>query len=107
MKEIRESQKNSLFLNAGDNFQGTVWYSLYKWEIVAHFVKLLKYDAMAIGNHEFDDGIDGFAPFVNETSTDIPIVCSNIDASNEPKLNNKFHKSIVLEVDKQKIGIIG
>jgi len=108
VKEIKESQKTKvLFLNAGDNYQGTVWYSLYKWQIVADFVKMLKYDAMAIGNHEFDDGIDGFAPFVNATSPDISIVSCNIDASNEPRLKNKFYKSIVLEVDKHKIGIIG
>ena len=108
VKEIRhKSKNNSLFLNAGDSFQGTVWYSLYKWRIVSHFTKLLDYDAMTIGNHEFDDGVDGYYPFVDDTKAFIPTVCCNIDVSNEPKLRGKIKKSIVMEVDNQKIGIIG
>ncbi len=108
VREIRENQKSkALFLNGGDNFQGTVWYALYKWQVVAKFVKMLKYDAMTIGNHEFDDGVDGLAPFIEAISDDVPVISCNIDASNEPKLVNKFRKSIVLEVDKHKIGIIG
>ncbi|CAG2172739.1 unnamed protein product [Oppiella nova] len=108
VKSIREKHKNNtLFLNAGDNFQGTVWYSLYKWRIVSHFTNLLKYDVMTVGNHEFDDGVDGYSPFLDATRLTIPTVCCNIDVSNEPKLVGKIRKSIVVEVDNHKIGIIG
>ncbi|XP_054164291.1 protein 5NUC-like [Oppia nitens] len=107
VKKLRESHKNSLFLNAGDSFQGTVWYSLYKSSIVSHFTNLLKYDAMTVGNHEFDDGIEGYYPFLDDTRHLIPTVCCNIDVSDEPRLNGKIKKSIILEVDEHKIGIIG
>ncbi|CAG2122753.1 unnamed protein product, partial [Medioppia subpectinata] len=107
-QSIREKQpNNTLFLNAGDSFQGTVWYSLYKWRIVSHFTKLLKYDVMTVGNHEFDDGVDGYAPFLEATRHTIPTVCCNIDVSGEPKLVGKIKKSIVVEVDGRKIGIVG
>lgn len=74
---------------------------------MSHFTKLLDYDAMTVGNHEFDDGVDGYYPFVDDTKAFIPTVCCNIDVSNEPKLKGKIKKSIVMEVDNQKIGIIG
>ena len=107
VKEIRENNKNTLFLNAGDNFQETIWYSLFKWRVVSHFIKFLEYDAMTIGNHEFDDGVDGYVPFLDQIRPLIPTVCCNIDVSDEPKLEAKIEKSIILEVDNRKIGIIG
>ena len=62
---------------------------------------------MAIGNHEFDDSVDGYAPYVDDTLPFVPTICCNIDVSNEPKLKGKIKKSVVLEVDNNKIGIIG
>ena len=62
---------------------------------------------MTIGNHEFDDGVEGYAPFVDQTQAHIPTVCCNIDVSEEPLLKGKIKKSIVVEVDGQKIGITG
>ena len=62
---------------------------------------------MTVGNHEFDDGVEGYVPFVDSTLGLIPTVCCNIDVSEEPKLKGKIKKSIVVEVDKQKIGIVG
>ena len=39
---------------------GTPWYNIYHGQAAAHFLELLDYDAFAIGNHEFDSGVDSF-----------------------------------------------
>lgn len=59
----------------------------------------------ALGNHEFDDGVAGLLPFLNNVT--FPILSANIDVSKEPELEGKFKKSIVVEREGQKIGIIG
>ena len=46
--------KNVLLLNAGDNFQGSLFYTTYKGAAEAEFLNLMKFDAMTVGNHEFD-----------------------------------------------------
>ena len=51
-----KAQGHVLLLDAGDQCQGSPWYVAYKGSAAAHFMKRLDYDAMAIGNHEFDNG---------------------------------------------------
>lgn len=46
MSDIRKREKNVLFLDAGDQFQGTVWFNYYKGAEAAHFMNKLGYDAM-------------------------------------------------------------
>lgn len=46
VKEIRQKEKNVIFLNAGDTYQGNIWYVLHKWKVVAHFIELIGLDAM-------------------------------------------------------------
>src|SRR5690606_31079898 len=48
--------QNVLLLNGGDNFQGSLFYATYKGAAEAEFLNLMKFDAMTVGNHEFDDG---------------------------------------------------
>lgn len=56
MDTLRPQQESSLWLNAGDEFQGTLFYSYYKGEKIAETLNHLGFDAMTLGNHEFDDG---------------------------------------------------
>lgn len=49
MSEIRKKEKNVLFLDAGDQFQGTVWFNYYKGAEAAHFMNKLGYNAMVNG----------------------------------------------------------
>lgn len=49
--------------------------------------------------------MEGVVPFV-ETITS-PVIMTNMDASEEPTLDGKFHKSIIIERDNRKIGIMG
>ena len=56
-----ETRKNVLLFDAGDVFQGTPWFDVYGGEVDLKLMSEMKYDAMAVGNHEFDYGLDSFA----------------------------------------------
>ncbi|WP_376782330.1 metallophosphoesterase, partial [Agrobacterium cavarae] len=56
---------NILVLDAGDQFQGSLFYTQYKSGPVAEFMNGIGFDAMAIGNHEFDDGPAELLKFIN------------------------------------------
>jgi 5'-nucleotidase len=60
---------------------------------------------MVLGNHEFDDEIDGLTPFLDTLKT--PIIVANIDDSEEARLHGKYEKFIIVEKSGRKIGIIG
>ncbi|MBX5141167.1 LysM peptidoglycan-binding domain-containing protein [Rhizobium lentis] len=99
------SGKNVLLLNAGDNFQGSLFYTTYKGAAEAEFLNLMKFDAMTVGNHEFDDSEDGLATFLDKVQ--FPVVTANVKASAVSKLGDRIKPSLVLDVGGQKIGIVG
>lgn len=105
IKQLRASEKNVLCVNAGDFFQGTVWYSHFKWTVVSRFNNLLNFDAMTLGNHEFDDGVKGLEPFLRNQT--VPFVVSNIDIRHTPELSGLYRPSVVLTVGDKKVGLIG
>jgi len=99
------SGKNVLLLNAGDNFQGSLFYTTYKGAAEAEFLNLMKFDAMTVGNHEFDDSEDGLATFLDKVQ--FPVVTANVKATAASKLGDRIKPSLVLDVGGQKIGIVG
>ncbi len=106
VRELREQEPDSLFLNAGDFYQGTIWYTLFKYEPVAEFGNMLNYTAMGLGNHDFDDGIDGLVPFAE--TINFELLASNLEETgDEQELTPHFKKSMVVERSGQKVGIIG
>lgn len=96
--------RNVLVLDAGDPFQGSLFYSTYKGAAEAEFMEQIAYDAMAVGNHEFDDGPQGLADFIEKVS--FPVVSGNLDLAGEPSLEGEVQDHLVLEVGGQKIGIV-
>jgi 2',3'-cyclic-nucleotide 2'-phosphodiesterase (5'-nucleotidase family) len=94
---IDKNPTNSIFLNAGDYFQGTMWYTILKWKPVVTLANMLNFTAYTLGNHDFDDGIDGLMPFLNKVN--FPVLAANLDASKVPKfaanllLNNFSYRS--------------
>lgn len=102
---LLKEKPDALVLNAGDTFQGTYWYTLLKWNLMQKFINMLPNDVHAIGNHEFDDGIVGLAPYL--AALHAPVVAANLDTSNEPSLNGLYQPHVVLERKGRKIGIIG
>lgn len=105
IKQVRAEGGNMLLLDAGDQFQGTLFYTKYKGEEADTFMNLLGYDAMAVGNHEFDDGPANLARFIEKTK--FPVLSANIDASGDPDLAGHIQPYTILEVGGKKIGIVG
>ena len=95
---------NVLLLDAGDQFQGSLFYTQYGGDLAAEFMTRLGYDAMAVGNHEFDDGPEGLAAFVEEV--EFPVLSANIDVSGEERLAGEVAKSAVLEVGGERVGVV-
>ncbi|OCP15126.1 bifunctional metallophosphatase/5'-nucleotidase [Ensifer sp. LC163] len=99
------SGKNVLLLNAGDNFQGSLFFTTYKGLVEAEFLNLMKFDAMTVGNHEFDESEDGLAGFLDKI--EFPVVTANVLPSHKSKIGDRIKPSIVLDVGGQKVGIVG
>ena len=107
VKKLQDLHKfeNPVFINAGDNFQGSLWYNLLRWNVTRYFFDLLPPDVMVLGNHEFDHGVDGVLPFIDGLKTFT--LGSNVDISKEPSFRGKMKSYIIMEIEKRKIGFIG
>lgn len=105
VEEARARAENSILVDGGDQFQGTLFYTYYKGVMAAEFMNKLGYDGMTVGNHEFDDGPEVLRGFVD--SVDFPVVMSNADVSGEPLLDGVIQKSSVITVGGEVIGLIG
>ncbi len=105
VEEARGRAENSVLVDGGDQFQGSLFYTYYKGKVAAEFMNRLGYDAMTVGNHEFDDGPEVLRGFVD--SVDFPVLMSNANIADEELLTDKIAKSTVIEVGGEKIGLIG
>ena len=85
--------------------RGHPYYNLYKGQADLWFMEQLGYDAMCLGNHEFDDGVSTLSDFVSHAS--FPILCANFDFSNEAGLAQKPLPWTIIEKDGQRYGIFG
>ncbi len=103
--EARERAGNSMLVDGGDQFQGTLFYTQYKGTLAAEMMNQMGYDAMTVGNHEFDDGPEVLRGFMD--AVEFPVLMSNADVSGEPLLADKLAKSTVIEKGGEKIGLIG
>jgi 5'-nucleotidase len=105
IERVRGEGGPVILLDGGDQFQGTLFYTLYKGDEAQQFLNLLGYAAMAVGNHEFDDGPENLARFA--AGLDLPLVSANIDVSGEPTLSGLIRPYAVLEVAGERIGVVG
>ncbi|MFV2034814.1 MAG: metallophosphoesterase, partial [Halocynthiibacter sp.] len=103
--DARARSNNSILLDGGDQFQGSLFYTYYKGRVAAEMMNLFGYDAMTLGNHEFDDGPEVLRDFI--TSLNFPVVSSNIDVGAEAPLSDVMNRSVVIERGGEKIGLIG
>ncbi|WP_439142127.1 bifunctional metallophosphatase/5'-nucleotidase [Planktotalea sp.] len=103
--QARARTNNSILVDGGDQFQGTLFYTYYKGKLAAEMMNKLGYDAMTVGNHEFDDGPEVLRGFMD--AVDFPVLMSNADVSGEELLAGKLAKSTVIERGGEKLGLIG
>ncbi len=101
----RAESNNSILVDGGDQFQGSLFYTYYKGQAAAEMMTALGYDAMTVGNHEFDDGPDVLRGFMDAVG--FPVLMSNADVSGEPQLAGVLMPSTVVERGGEKIGLIG
>lgn len=95
----------ALLLDAGDQFQGTLFFTRYKGEAERQTMNAIGYQAMTIGNHEFDEGPAVLKRFVD--GLHFPAVSANIDAAAEPALAGAIAPYTIVKVGEHRIGIIG
>lgn len=105
IRQIRAKAKNVLLLNAGDVFQGTLYFNVYEGLADLAYMNEIGYDAMAVGNHEFDRGPAALSTFVG--LADFPVLSANLNLAAEPALKDKIHASAVLTVGGERIGVVG
>ena len=105
VKDIRAEADNSLLLDAGDRFTGTLFHKYYAGEDNIKVMNALGYDAMALGNHEFDNGLEVLERFV--TGVDFPVLSANTDFGTLETLASAVPGSTVLDVGGEKVGVIG
>lgn len=77
LQQERKKHKDLLLFDAGDFSQGTPFYNLFKGEVEIRLMNHMKYDACAIGNHEFDFGLENMARLFK--MAEFPVVCANYD----------------------------
>ncbi|XP_016845606.1 apyrase isoform X2 [Nasonia vitripennis] len=105
VNHLKQIRPNAIFLNAGDCFQGTLYYDVHRGNITAYFMNKLPHDAITIGNHDFDDEISGLTSYVKQLQA--PVVVTNIDQGAEPSLRNLYTNSTIIRKGDKDIGIIG
>ncbi|KAH8399949.1 hypothetical protein KR215_004617, partial [Drosophila sulfurigaster] len=107
VKQLLEQQKdqNPIYINAGDSFQGTLWYNIGRWNVTQQFLNMLPADVMTLGNHEFDHGVEGVVPFLQTINTSMLV--ANMDCAHEPTMEGLYEKSQIIERGGRKIGLIG
>lgn len=93
-----------LLLDAGDYNQGTPYFNVGKGDLERDLVNLMGYDAVAIGNHEYDNGQEEFARRLS--GANYPTVCCNYDFTGTP-LEGYVKPYVILRRGGYKIGIIG
>lgn len=110
IEEIKSKNSNTLNLFAGDAFQiGNIMFENSGIEYDCEMLKLLQIDAMAVGNHEFDKGIDtlkGLINCIDKSNNIFPILASNLNFSDE-NLSNKVKPYVIKNINGRNIGIVG
>ena len=105
IEEARARSNNSILVDGGDQFQGTLFYTYYKGKLAAEMMNKMGYDAMTALKLEIDDGPEVLRGFMD--ALDFPVLMSNADFSGEELLADKLLKSTIIERGGEKLGLIG
>lgn len=104
INEIRKQENNVLLLDSGDIFQGTPYFNLFGGELEFKLMSMMKYDASTMGNHDFDNGLDGFLKVLPNAK--FPFICSNYEFKNTV-LDGKTESFRIFNKNGIKVGIFG
>ena len=101
---ISDGKGNVMLLHAGDFSQGSSYFSELGGDVEIDVLNAMKFDAVCLGNHEFDNGLDELARRLNNLK--VPVVCANYDFSGTP-LHQLVKPYVILKKANRKIGVIG
>ena len=104
VKKIRIKEKNVILIDAGDVFQGTPYFNKFKGSLELKIMSSMGYIASTMGNHDFDNGINGFKEVLHHAN--FPFICSNYEFF-DSEMIKKTRKYLVKEIDEIKIGFFG
>lgn len=105
VKDIRAEVDNSILVDAGDRFTGTLFHKYYAGADNIKVMNAIGYDAMALGNHEFDNGLEVLEQFA--TGVKFPVLSANTDFGTLETLASAIPASTILDVGGEKVGVIG
>lgn len=80
IEKLRKENENLLLLDSGDTFQGTPYFNFFGGELEFKLMSMMGYDASTMGNHDFDNGLEGFKKV--QPNAKFPFICSNYDFKN-------------------------
>ncbi|MEY8708968.1 metallophosphatase [Bacteroides faecichinchillae] len=104
LSQFRKDNPHVLLFDCGDISQGTPYYNIFRGEVEINLMNEMGYDAMTIGNHEFDFGLDNMARIFKLAK--FPVVCANYDLD-ATILKDIVKPYVVLERYGLKIGVFG
>jgi 5'-nucleotidase len=105
VKQLRRQLGNVLLLDAGDVFQGTPYFNKYKGVLDYKLMSMVGYDAATLGNHDFDNGVEGLVAAMAEAK--FPFVNCNFEMKGAPELAKRVQPWIVKQLPGVKVGITG
>lgn len=104
IEKIRKEESNLLLLDSGDTFQGTPYFNFFGGELEFKLMTMMGYDASTLGNHDFDNGLEGFKKV--QPNAQFPFICSNYDFKNTI-LDGQTIPYKIFKKDGIRVGIFG
>ena len=89
--ELLAAGENVIVLDAGDQYQGSLFFTTYRGAAAGEFMEAIGFDAMALGNHEFNNGPEGLLPLLDTVS--FPVLSGNLDVTADPALGRPGARS--------------
>ena len=105
IEDIRKEQEHILLLDAGDIFQGTAYFNLFKGEPEIKAMASMRYDASTVGNHDFDAGLENLANQLTKHAN-FPMLICNYDFTGTP-MEYKYEPYKIFKKGKLRIGVLG
>jgi len=105
VKQLRAQLPNLLLLDAGDVFQGTPYFNQYKGLLDYKLMSMAGYDAVTLGNHDFDNGVDGLVTAMAEAR--FPFLNCNFEMSGAAALAKRVQPYLVKSFPGLKVGLTG
>ena len=95
----------TLVVSAGDHFQGSLFYTTYKGALQAEMAGAIGIDLFALGNHEFDDGEEELAAFLDGVS--FPVIGANVETAAGSAIEGRVDPYVIAEFGEERVAFIG